>query len=143
MFAVMLLDLNRFKAVNDNFGHHVGDQLLQQVARRLESCVRAGDLVVRMSGDEFNVLLESIGPAEAMERARQISAALSADYSIGPHIIAGGASIGLVSSESGLASVDAYLRAADDAMYRAKRGNAGVCVFSAELVADAGDAGQA
>ena len=129
MFAVLLLDLNGFKAVNDCYGHHVGDQLLQQVARRLESCVRSVDLVARMSGDEFNVLLESIDPAEASQRAQQIAAALAAPYVIGEHTVISGASIGLVSSASGLATVDDYLRAADTAMYRAKSQSLGVCVF--------------
>ncbi len=131
MFAVLLLDLNRFKAVNDTYGHHVGDQLLQQVARRLESCVRAVDLVARMSGDEFNVLLESIDPAEASHRAQQIGAALAAPYVIGEHTVISGASIGLVSSASRLATVDDYLRAADTAMYQAKSQSLGVCVFQA------------
>lgn len=129
MFAVLLLDLNGFKAVNDCYGHHVGDQLLQQVARRLESCVRSVDLVARMSGDEFNVLLESIDPAEASQRAQQIAAALAAPYVIGEHTVISGASIGLVSSASRLATVDDYLRAADTAMYRAKSQSLGVCVF--------------
>lgn len=129
MFAVLLLDLNGFKAVNDTYGHHVGDQLLQQVARRLESCVRSVDLVARMSGDEFNVLLESIDPAEASQRAGQIAAALAAPYVVGEHTVISGASIGLVSSASRLATVDDYLRAADAAMYRAKSQSSGVCVF--------------
>ncbi|MBU0889972.1 MAG: PAS domain-containing protein [Gammaproteobacteria bacterium] len=129
MFAVLLLDLNGFKAVNDSYGHHVGDQLLQQVARRLESCVRAVDLVARMSGDEFNVLLESIDPAEASQRAQQIALALAAPYVIGEHSVISGASIGLASSASKLATVDDYLRAADTAMYRAKSQLLGVCVF--------------
>ncbi|KJA09499.1 diguanylate cyclase [Acidovorax temperans] len=129
MFAVLLLDLNGFKAVNDCYGHHVGDQLLQQVARRLESCVRSVDLVARMSGDEFNVLLESIDPAEASQRAEQIAAALAAPYVVGKHTVISGASIGLVSSASRLATVDDYLRAADAAMYRAKSQSSGVCVF--------------
>ena len=129
MFAVLLLDLNGFKAVNDTYGHHVGDQLLQQVARRLESCVRSVDLVARMSGDEFNVLLESIDPAEASQRAEHIAAALAAPYVVGEHTVISGASIGLVSSASRLATVDDYLRAADAAMYRAKSQSSGVCVF--------------
>lgn len=132
MFAVLLLDLNRFKAVNDTHGHHVGDQLLQQVARRLEACVRTGDLVARMSGDEFNVLLESIDPAEAADRARQIAAALAVPYEIGAHTVTSGASIGLVSSASGLATIDDYLRAADVAMYRAKSQSLGVCISVAQ-----------
>lgn len=131
-FAVLLLDLNRFKAVNDTHGHHVGDLLLQKVARRLEACVRTGDLVARMSGDEFNVLLESIDPTEAAARAKQIANALKVPYEIEGHTVAGGASIGLVNSESGLATIDDYLRAADAAMYQAKSRSLGVCIFSAQ-----------
>lgn len=130
MFAVLLLDLNQFKAVNDTLGHHVGDQLLQHVARRLESCVRAIDLVVRMSGDEFNVLLESIDQAGATSRARQIAAALAAPYQIDGHTVISSASIGVVSSQAGFATTDAYLRAADAAMYQAKSQALGVCVHS-------------
>jgi diguanylate cyclase (GGDEF)-like protein len=107
----------------------VGDQLLQQVARRLESCVRAVDLVARMGGDEFNVLLESIDPAEARQRAQQIAAALEVPYVIGTRTVISGASIGLANSASRLATVDDYLRAADTAMYRAKSQSLGVCVF--------------
>ena len=132
MFAVLLLDLNHFKAVNDRHGHHVGDQLLQQVARRLESCVRAVDLVARMGGDEFNVLLECIEPAEAVQRAEQIAAALAVPYRIGAHTVDSGASIGLVSSAAALAGIDDYLRAADAAMYRAKSGSLGVCVHAVD-----------
>lgn len=129
MFAVLLLDLDRFKAVNDTHGHHVGDQLLQQAARRLEACVRTGDLVARMSGDEFNVLLESVEPSEAAALARHIVAALAVPYDIDGHTVHSGASIGMVSSEAGLATIDDYLRAADTAMYRAKSRSLGVSVF--------------
>lgn len=130
MFAVLLLDLNQFKAVNDTLGHYVGDQLLQQVARRLESCVRAVDLVARMSGDEFIVLLESVDQAGATDRARQIAAALAAPYQIGTHTVISGASIGVASSQAGFATTDDYLRAADAAMYQAKSHSLGVCVLS-------------
>ena len=134
-FAVLLLDLNQFKAVNDTLGHHVGDQLLQQVARRLESCVRAVDLVARMSGDEFIVLLESVDQAGATERARQIAAALAAPYQIGTQTVTGGASIGVVGSQAGFATTDEYLRAADAAMYQAKSHSVGVCAH-AEMGSD-------
>ena len=130
MFAVLLLDLDQFKAVNDTLGHHAGDQLLQQVARRLESCVRAVDLVARMSGDEFNVLLECVDQAGATDRARQIAAALAAPYRIDTHTVTCGASIGVVSNQAGFATTDDYLRAADAAMYQAKSHALGVCVFS-------------
>ncbi|HWU75475.1 MAG TPA: PAS domain-containing protein [Rhodanobacter sp.] len=130
LFAVLLLDLNQFKTVNDTLGHHAGDQLLQQVARRLESCVRPIDLVARMSGDEFNVLLECVGHADATDRAREIAAVLAAPYQIGTHTVTCGASIGVVSSQAGFATTDDYLRAADAAMYQAKSHALGVCVFS-------------
>ena len=130
MFAVLVLDLDQFKAVNDTLGHHVGDQLLQQVARRLESCVRAVDLVARMSGDEFNVLLESVDHAGATDRARQIATTLAAPYQIGMHTVTCCASIGVVSSQAGFTTTDDYLRAADAAMYQAKSHSLGVCVFS-------------
>ena len=130
MFAVLMLDLNQFKAVNDALGHDAGDQLLQQVARRLESCVRAVDLVARMGGDEFNVLLESIDHAGASERARQIAATLAAPYRIGTHTVTSGASIGVVSSQVGFATTDGYLRAADAAMYLAKSHAVAVCVLA-------------
>ena len=134
MFAVLMLDLDGFKAVNDTHGHHVGDQLLQQAARRLERCVRAVDLVARMSGDEFNVLLESVDPAEAAERARQISDALAVPYEIGTHAVRIGASIGLVCSHPRLVTSDDYLRAADAAMYQAKSLQSGLCMFPAERI---------
>jgi len=133
-FAVLLLDLNGFKAINDTLGHHAGDQLLQQVARRLESCATAADLVARMSGDEFIVLLESVDHAQAATRARQMAAALAEPYEVGTHTISCEASIGVVSSQAGLATTDDYLRAADAAMYQAKSRSLGVCVFAEDGV---------
>jgi diguanylate cyclase (GGDEF)-like protein/PAS domain S-box-containing protein len=129
-FAVLLLDLDGFKAVNDGFGHHVGDLLLQAVARRLEGCVRAVDLVARMSGDEFNVLLEDVDHEGAVCRAHTIAHALAAPYALGPHTVTAAASVGVVTSSAALPSADAYLRAADAAMYRAKNGGLGVGVFA-------------
>lgn len=128
-FAVLLLDLDRFKSINDTLGHHAGDLLLQQVARRLEACVRVTDLVARMSGDEFNVLLEGLSHDGAVACARSIATALAAPFELGPHTVLSGASIGVASSRAGLSSTDDYLRAADAAMYRAKSGGSSVCVF--------------
>jgi diguanylate cyclase (GGDEF)-like protein/PAS domain S-box-containing protein len=130
-FAVLLLDLNGFKSVNDSLGHHAGDQLLQQVARRLEASVRQADFVARMSGDEFIVLLESVDPDDAAKRADFIHRALSKPYQIEDDIVNCSASIGVVGSQTQLASADDYLRAADAAMYRAKTHHLGVSVFSA------------
>ena len=130
MFAVLLLDLNGFKAVNDTLGHHAGDELLEKVARRLESSVRATDIVARMSGDEFNVLLESADLTSATVRAKQIAAALAAPFQIGANIVTSGASIGVVGSQAAFATTDEYLRAADAAMYHAKSNLLGVYVFA-------------
>ncbi|MDZ4047307.1 MAG: diguanylate cyclase [Pseudoxanthomonas sp.] len=129
MFAVLLLDLDQFKAINDTLGHHAGDQLLQKVARRLEASVRPSDLVARMSGDEFNVLLESVDPVSAAARVKQIAATLAAPYELDSQTVTVGASIGVVISQHGLATTDDYLRAADAAMYRAKSERLGVYVL--------------
>jgi diguanylate cyclase (GGDEF)-like protein/PAS domain S-box-containing protein len=129
MFAVLLLDLNGFKSVNDSLGHHAGDELLQLVARRLESSVRSADLVARMSGDEFTVLLESVDLINATTRAKHIAAALAAPYQLSTHTVNSGASIGVVGSQAGFATTDDYLRAADSAMYQAKGNGLGVHVF--------------
>jgi diguanylate cyclase (GGDEF)-like protein/PAS domain S-box-containing protein len=131
MFAVLLLDLNGFKSVNDSLGHHAGDELLQQVARRLESSVRSTDLVARMSGDEFTVLLESVDLSNATAKAKYIGAALAAPYQLSTHTVISGASIGVVGSQAGFATTDDYLRAADSAMYQAKGSGLGVHVFNA------------
>jgi diguanylate cyclase (GGDEF)-like protein/PAS domain S-box-containing protein len=133
MFAVLLLDLNGFKSVNDSLGHHAGDELLQQVARRLESNVRPADLVARMSGDEFTVLLESVDLIKATARAKHIAVALAAPYQLSTHTVNSGASIGVVGSQAGFATTDDYLRAADSAMYQAKGSGLGVYVFNACL----------
>jgi diguanylate cyclase (GGDEF)-like protein/PAS domain S-box-containing protein len=131
MFAVLLLDLNGFKSVNDSLGHHAGDELLQQVARRLESSVRPADLVARMSGDEFTVLLESVNLINATTRAKHIAAALAAPYQLSTHTVISGASIGVVGSQAGFSTTDDYLRAADSAMYQSKGSGLGVHVFNA------------
>jgi diguanylate cyclase (GGDEF)-like protein/PAS domain S-box-containing protein len=130
-FAVLLLDLNQFKSVNDSLGHHAGDELLQQVARRLEASVRAADLVARMSGDEFTVLLESVDLVSATARAKCIAEALAVPYQLSTHKVVSGASIGVVANQAGLTTTDDYLRAADSAMYQAKTSGLGVYVFNA------------
>jgi len=95
-FAVLFLDLDRFKIVNDSLGHLVGDEMLQAVARRLQSCLRAGDTVARMGGDEFTLLMENIeGVHEALLLAERLQAALNAPLRIGGHDFASSASIGI------------------------------------------------
>ena len=94
--AIMLLDLDRFKAVNDTLGHDVGDQLLKLVATRLLGCVREVDTVARMGGDEFTAILEGIsGVADVLVVAKRIVESISTPFEIGPHRISIGVSIGI------------------------------------------------
>jgi diguanylate cyclase (GGDEF)-like protein/PAS domain S-box-containing protein len=131
-FAVLLLDLNGFKAVNDSLGHHEGDALLQRVARRLEANVRQADLVARLGGDEFVVLLESVDLAQATQRANHLAQALSEPYPLDENVVRCSASIGVVASDLPSSSVDDFLRAADNAMYRAKRAGHPTAVFPSD-----------
>lgn len=121
LLALLFIDLDKFKAVNDQYGHHVGDELLKQVAERLRTCVREADTVGRLGGDEFVVLLEThvtrVTPAYTAQR---IDEALSRDYLIGDRRIEGGASIGVSLFPDDGDDADKLLARADAAMYRAK-----------------------
>jgi diguanylate cyclase (GGDEF)-like protein/PAS domain S-box-containing protein len=127
--AVLFIDLDRFKDVNDALGHHWGDALLCEVASRLKTKVRDDDLVARLGGDEFAVLLPAHGVAEASAVAERIVKALIAPYRIAGQTLVVGASIGIAVSSEG-ADAPTLLRQADIAMYVAKRNHAGVAVFS-------------
>jgi len=121
MFAVLFLDLDRFKEVNDNLGHFAGDELLRAVARRLEACLRPEDTVARLSGDEFAILLESITDASDAGRvAERIEEALSFPINLGGAEITTSASMGIVTSSMSQEQPEQLLRSADMAMYRAK-----------------------
>jgi len=123
-FAVLFLDLNRFKAVNDNFGHEVGDQLLRVVAQRLRTCIRDTDLVARRSGDEFLFLLHPINrPKEAIDVARRVKYALSQPISVGHQRLVVSGSIGIVLATQYDTDAEKLLQDADRAMYKAKRRN--------------------
>jgi diguanylate cyclase (GGDEF)-like protein len=128
--AVIYIDLDRFKAVNDSFGHPVGDQLLVAVAGRLRACVRDKDTVTRLGGDEFAVLLPSI---ERRDRAGEFSArilqTLIAPYALGPHCLTIGASLGIATGPADGASADDLLKRADIALYRAKTEGGGWRLF--------------
>ena len=119
--AVLFLDLDHFKNVNDTLGHAIGDELLQSVGERLRSCVRQTDTVCRQGGDEFIVLLSEIGGrVDAISCARKILTALSATHPIDGNDINIGSSIGIsVFPENGQ-DADVLLKAADTAMYYAK-----------------------
>ena len=132
--AVLFLDLDGFKAVNDNSGHQAGDELLVQAARRLQESVRAGDTVARLGGDEFAVLLVGdLDQARAEEVAERLRRALSAPYWIGGEELTVAASIGIAFAEQGVTPAK-LLRNADLAMYQAKKhGKDRVSVYTPEL----------
>ena len=132
--AVLFLDLDRFKLVNDSLGHPVGDELLRAVAARLDAAIRPGDTVARLGGDEFTVLLEDVGgPREATVVAERVLATLSEPFPVAGRELHISGSIGIA-----LAAPDAdpeeLIRDADVAMYRAKaEGKARHAVFDARM----------
>lgn len=131
--ALLMLDLDRFKDVNDILGHHTGDELLQQVALRLRSVVRASDTVARLGGDEFAVVLPTAGDTTLATRiARIIVQALEQPFSLGDHQVAVGASVGVAVYPDHGADAKTLLRHADVAMYVAKRGGGGYAMYSYE-----------
>jgi diguanylate cyclase (GGDEF)-like protein len=120
-FAVLFLDLDRFKNVNDSLGHSIGDQLLITMARRLESCIREVDMVARLGGDEFAILLDGIPTqAEATNMAQRIQEKLLSPFNISGHEVFTSTSIGIALSSTGYDHPENMLRDADTAMYRAK-----------------------
>jgi len=130
-FAVMFMDLDRFKLVNDSLGHQAGNALLCEVARRLSGAVRPGDLVARLGGDEFAVLLEHVQqPAIAMALAQRLQLVLAAPIVINGTEVMPVASIGITFSDLGYRTADEVLRDADLAMYEAKAdGSRSVALF--------------
>ncbi|MFM7427606.1 MAG: putative bifunctional diguanylate cyclase/phosphodiesterase, partial [Elainella sp.] len=120
-FAVLFMDRDRFKVLNDSLGHVVGDQLLVAIARRLESCLRSVDTIARLGGDEFTILLEGIHDAEdACHLADRIHQSLQGPFSLTGQEVFTSASIGIALSETEYDRPEDLLRNADTAMYRAK-----------------------
>jgi diguanylate cyclase (GGDEF)-like protein/PAS domain S-box-containing protein len=134
-FATLYLDLDRFKVVNDNLGHLVGDQLLAAVSRRLETCVRPGDALARLGGDEFAILLNELADAnQANVIAFRIQEALKAPFSIGGREVFTSASIGIAFGNAQYETPDEIMRDADTAMYHAKsHGKARHELFDADM----------
>ena len=123
LFAVLFVDLDHFKQVNDTFGHQIGDQLLNAVAYRLQACVRSHDIVARLGGDEFVILLDSIESAqEAHDIEKRINNTLKLPFKLGSQLIQTSASIGLAMSTCNYERPEDLLHEADTAMYRAKKG---------------------
>ncbi len=138
--AVLLLDLDRFKEVNDTLGHHNGDLLLQQVGTRLRGALRRGDLVARLGGDEFAVLLPDIeGATGAVHVGRGIVDLLEQPFSIGDMCVDVGASIGVAVAPRDGDDPDTLMRRADVAMYTAKAEQSGVEKYAADRDAYSAD----
>src|SRR5215207_213880 len=132
--AVLFLDLDRFKVVNDSLGHHAGDELLQSVALRLDAALRPGDTVARMGGDEFTVLLEDVSdPREASIVAERVLATLADPFPIAGRELHVSGSIGIALAGPEV-DPEELIRDADVAMYRAKaEGKARHAVFDAHM----------
>ncbi len=139
-FAVMVLDLDRFKTVNDSLGHPAGDQLLKVVAQRLAAGVRPGDLVARLGGDEFAILLEGIAQPDDLARLGQrLLEALELPVDINGTDVRPVASIGLTFSHTPYRDCDEVLRNADLAMYKAKgEGKGRLALFDTRLTEQLG-----
>ncbi|MBI2213992.1 MAG: EAL domain-containing protein [Acidobacteria bacterium] len=146
IFAVLYLDLDNFKSVNDSFGHAAGDALLVEVSRRIASCLRpsdtvarASDILARLGGDEFTVLVEDMREvSDAIRVAERIQDVISMPVVLGEYEILTGASIGIAVSTTGFERADELLRDADAAMYRAKSlGKGGYSVCDGEQHAQA------
>ncbi len=121
LFAVLFVDLDRFKNINDSLGHAAGDRLIQTVARRLERCIRPADTAARFGGDEFAVLLNGIFEInDAIRVAERIESELKQSFDLDGHEVFTTASIGIALSTTGYKNPDDILRDADTAMYRAK-----------------------
>jgi diguanylate cyclase (GGDEF)-like protein len=122
-FAVLFMDLDRFKVINDSVGHLVGDALLKEVARRFSKCVRGGrDMVARLGGDEFAILMEVDSPESAMRMGQRVIEALKEPVRVEGKELFTGVSVGITLSSPHYTSPEDLLRDADIAMYRAKAG---------------------
>jgi diguanylate cyclase (GGDEF)-like protein len=129
--ALMFIDLDGFKAVNDRFGHTTGDDVLLEVSRRLEDALRSADTVARLGGDEFTILCEEVADAEAaVALANRLAHSLALPYRLPAGMVSISASVGLALARPADDDPDSLLRRADSAMYAAKRGGPGGCALA-------------
>jgi diguanylate cyclase (GGDEF)-like protein/PAS domain S-box-containing protein len=136
--ALLFIDLDRFKAINDGLGHQVGDKLLYEVSKRISQSVRESDVVARLAGDEFLVMMDMISNQEDAEKiAKKIIKMLQTEFNIDNHEIFISASIGISIFPKDGNDVDSTIKAADMAMYQVKnKGKNNHCFYSAELSKD-------
>ena len=139
LFAVLFLDLDHFKVVNDSLGHVVGDRLLVAIARRLEACLRPSDTLARLGGDEFTVLLDGIEDVQvATQIAKELQQQIQQPFSLEGHEVFANTSIGIAFHSLEYKRPEELLRDADTAMYRAKElGKARYAVFTSNMHATA------
>ena len=130
--ALLVMDLDRFKEVNDTFGHHTGDQLLQQLGQRLGGALRGSDTIARLGGDEFAVLLPTATVEDARHIADRLLQVLEEPFSLGGLQLEIDASIGIALSPDHALDAETLLRRADVAMYVAKRGSTGHALYTAD-----------
>ena len=132
--AVLFVDLNNFKVVNDSLGHEMGDRLLTVLAERTRRSLRPGDTLARFGGDEFTILVEDIqDPADAIQVAERITADLRRPFVLKGREIFASASIGVALGEFSTKGAEDLLRDADTAMYRAKESGSNYCMFDPEM----------
>ena len=131
--AVLLMDLDRFKHINDTLGHQTGDRVLREVGQRLTSLVRTSDTTARLGGDEFAVLLLNAGVEQAGTVAKKISSAFEQPIVVGEHALDVHASIGITAFPEHGEDAEALMRQGDAAMYAAKRAKSGVAVYETRL----------
>ena len=136
--AVLAIDLDHFKDINDTLGHHIGDGLIGVVAQRLKHALRQDDLVARLGGDEFAVITANATDVRAVEKlAERLISILRAPYSISGHTLVIGASIGIAVIDRASGNAADVMRRADVALYRAKNeGRSRACIYDADMDAD-------
>lgn len=134
-YAVLFLDLDGFKVINDSLGHAAGDVVLVEIARRIQRCLNPWDMVSRHGGDEFTILLENVAsPSSAVEIARRLRESLNEPLALLDTELFTNASIGIVVGNSGYPDAEAILRDADTAMYSAKAGGQnGIALFDQRM----------